>query len=113
MTPNSSMTPEEEYRLTGTLRPEMIEVLLDDSASLEGTTGVSAHLQEAMCQYPAEDFLADAITRLQKLAKRIRGDNREALLGIIESLDDVAQCTFNAVDYGRDELSKALKAIGE
>ena len=51
------------------------------------------------------------VDKLHALAKNLRGQNRETLIGIIESLDDIAQCTFNAADYGRDELKKALEVF--
>jgi hypothetical protein len=74
---------------------------------------MDAHVNEACCQFPAEDFLEGVKDRLHELSKRVRGDNKSELMGIIEALDDIAQCTFNAADYGRDELRKAIKALDE
>lgn len=110
---NANLTAEEEFRLTGTLSPAKIEELLDTSAEVGYIKGIDAHIEEAMGQFPAEDFLSDTISRLHEFARRLRGQNRSDLLGIIESIDDLAQLTFNAADYGRDELKKALAAIVE
>jgi molecular chaperone DnaK (HSP70) len=109
----SSMTAQEEFRMTGTLSPNRIESLLSVEGRLEALDGLSNHIEEAMSQYPAEDFLSDIESRLHEFAKKLRGQNKEALLGIIESLSDLAQTTFYAADYGRSELKEALKAFKE
>ncbi|MFW6855320.1 hypothetical protein ACODYM_28935 [Burkholderia gladioli] len=99
----------EFFRMHGTLPPARIEALLDVGDRLAEVKSVDAYIREGMAQLPAEDFLADVMSRLQDIAKRLRGANKEQLLGCVESLDDVAQTTFNAADYGRSELDKALK----
>lgn len=104
-------TAEEEYRLTGKVTGERLERLLDRSEALSRLSDMDALIEEGMSQYPSEDFLFDAIERLHELAKRLRGDNKETLIGIIESLDDIAQTTFYDADYGRGELKKALEIL--
>ena len=106
-----SLTPRENLKLHGALPAGQLEDLIDWHERTEDVGDVACHLDEARGQYPAEDFLADVIERLHTLAKRVRGDNRSDLLAIIESLDDVAQTTFNAADYGRSELSKAKASL--
>ena len=105
------MSAAEYYRYNGTLTSEHIEDLLSIEARLEQVKGIDAYIGEAMAQFPAEDFLSDVENRLQELCKRLRGDNRETLKDIIESLSNVAQCEFNSTNYGRDELRKARVAI--
>jgi len=107
----SSLTPTETFRMYGSLTRRQIEDLLGKDEALRELEGIDAHIDEAMCQYPAEDFLESIKTRLHELSKKLRGDNKDTLNGIIESLDDIAQCTFYAADYGRDELQKARNAI--
>lgn len=107
----SNLTAKEYFKLHGTLTPERIEALLDNEESLEAITGVDAYIQEAMGQFPPEDFLHDIKTRLFELTKRIRGANKSDLSAIIESMDDALQCQFNSSDYGRSELRSARKAI--
>ena len=85
--------------------------MLDKEERLEALGGVEARIDEAICQFPAEDFLEGIKNRLHELSKRVRGENREEVIGIIEALDDIAQCTFNAADYGRHELRQARKAL--
>ena len=80
--------------------------MLADAGQL-ADSGIDAHIQEARCQYPAEDFLHSVTDDLLALAKNMRGPNRAELLRIIEALDDLAQCTLNASEYGRSELDKA------
>ncbi|MFK3740917.1 hypothetical protein [Massilia sp. TN1-12] len=107
-----SLTPREHLKLHGSLPERQLEQLIEWRERTEEVVSTTAYLQEARGQYPAEDFLACPIERLHQLAKKLRGENREALLGIIESLDDIAQTTFNAADYGRSELRKAEAALG-
>jgi hypothetical protein len=107
----TNLTNAEHFRLNGTLPEDRIEELLTLDAQLQAVKGIDAHVEEAMTQYPAEDFLSGILSQLHALAKNVRGDNREKVVWIIEQLDDIAQCTFNAADYGRDELRQALKAL--
>lgn len=109
----SNITAQEEFRLTGTVSGERLNGLLERSDALEKLDGLDAHIYEANGQYPAEDFLSDVIERLHNLAKRLRGDNKAELLGVIEALDDIGQTTFYASDYGRSELRKALATLKE
>lgn len=81
-------------------------------AGLPDAGAVAAHIQEAANQYPAEDFLAGVIEDFAELRENVRGANRDLADRIAAKLEDVAQCTFNAADYGRDELRKADTALG-
>ena len=105
----SNMTLAEEFRMNGALSADSIESLIEREALLDGLNGIEVKIKEGMTQFPAEDFLQGPIKRLHQLAKKLRGDNRSEVLAIIESLDDIAQCTFNSADYGRSELKDALK----
>lgn len=106
-----SLTPREHLKLHGALPASQLEDLIDWRERTEDVADSTAYLDEARGQFPAEDFLSGPIERLHAIAKRLRGDNRSDLLAIIESLDDVAQCTFNAADYGRSELDKAKASL--
>lgn len=107
----SNLSNNEYYRLYGTLSPDRIEALLDKSDQLESLDGIEAHIQEACCQFPAEDFLVPVQDRLRDLAKKLRGDNRQEVLGIIEQLDDINQCQVYATGYAVEELGKVEKAL--
>lgn len=107
----SNLSAREHLRLNGTIPAEMLESLLDKEEKLQTISGIEAHLSEAKACFPAEDFLEPIRQALQELHKNLRGANREKLGGILESLDDLAQCVFNESDYGRDELRKALATI--
>lgn len=76
-----------------------------------GENGAVIYIKEAHGGFPSEDFLSGAISKLHDLAKNLRGENKKTLLGIIESLDDIAQCTFNSADYSRGELKKAITCL--
>ena len=107
----SSLTPKEHFRLNGQVPVDMLETLLNRADALESLGGLEAHLSEANICFPGEDFLEPIRCELQELHKTWRGANREKLGGILESLDDLAQCIFDESDYGRDEIRKALNII--
>ena len=107
----SNLSAREHLRLNGQVPADMLETLLDRAGALESLGGLDAHLSEANGCYPAEDFIEPVRWQLQDLHTSLRGANREKLGGILESLDDLAQCIFNESDYGRDEIRKALNII--
>lgn len=107
----SNMTASEFYRLNGCLSSEHIEDLLNVEDRLQAIENIDGNIEEALHQYPSEDFLVSVVDRLQELSKRLRGANREELNGIIEALEDIGMTTFQAADYGRGELKKALSAF--
>lgn len=107
----SSLTDQEFFRLHGTLPPERIEPLLHDPHAQIDLAGAVGKIEEGMGQFPEEDFGHDIISRLQALAKFVRGSNREELLSIISAAEDLFQCQFNSSDYGRSELIDAIKCI--
>lgn len=115
MIESSEMTNAEYLRLNGALSLERMHemVRLEEESGFLASAAESAkvYVQEGMTQFPAEDFLENIKQRLIDLQKSTRGSNREALAGIIESLDDLAQTTFYAADYGRSELHNALRAL--
>lgn len=108
---SSNLTHAEYFRLYGSLTEERIQELLDLEATAPKVESAIVHIQEGMAQFPAEDFLEPIKQRLLELEKNIRGANKETMKGIIESLDDLAQCTFYGADAGRDELRKALSEL--
>lgn len=109
----SSMTDREYFRYHGTLSPERIEQLIAQQEEGEAVdvAGALVKIGEAAAQYPEEDFGHEIKSRLQALVKFVRGSNREELLGIIESFDDLLQCQFNSTDYGLSELRDAAKYL--
>lgn len=107
----SSLSAREHLRLNGHVPADMLETLLDRADALDSLGGIDAHVSEAKACFPAEDFIEPIRQELQELHKNLRGANREKLGGILESIDDLAQCVFNDCDYGQDELRKALAII--
>lgn len=89
----SSMTNDEAFTMYGTLPADRIEALLEIEDI--DVSGAITDIQEAACQFPAEDFLSEQMDALHDLAKKLRGDNKERLLHILQCLDDVTQCTSN------------------
>lgn len=109
----SNLTHKEYFRLHGSLPPERCELLLHDTdaGAAVDAAGALAHISEARGQFPAEDFASEIVTQLQALRANLRGSNRDKLGQIIESLEDLLQCQFNASDYGLSELREAEKCL--
>ena len=104
----SNMTFAEEFRMTGTLRPEVIERLIDSVPESGMVDGIKVKINEASGMYPSEDFLQPTIDQLREIASRLRGRNRDDLLALVTSIDNLAQCTHADAEYGRSELREAL-----
>lgn len=103
----TNLTDAEFYDLNGYLSPERIERLLAVSTLQPDL------LDEVAIGFQPEDFLADLITKMEKLRTKLRGDNRESMGAIIESANDIAQCVFNDCDYFTDELRKAKQLLNQ
>lgn len=95
----TNLTNEEYFRLHNTLPVDRIAELLDENANKVERDEIP--FDDILAQFPEEDFTSTIETRLQELAKRLRGDNRAELLSIIESLQDLAQCQFDATECAR------------
>lgn len=106
-----NLTPKEFFRVHETLPAAEIEKLLDAANDVNNILGIEAYMREALGCFTAEDMLSNHVRDLHQLTKTLRGDNKEQLLGIIDSLEDFLQCQFNQADYGRDELRKAIAVI--
>lgn len=109
----SNLTPQEHYRLTGTLREEDIDKFLametvdyDDAVSSAITK-----IEEGMSGLYSEDFLCDLMDDMRNLQKNLRGANREAMTALIAKTESMQQELFNQGDYGRSELKDAITEL--
>lgn len=107
----TNLTCREEFRLTGSVTGERLSYLLDREDLLKCFSGVDVHINESFGGFPKEDFLEDIKNRLYGLRNNLRGNNKDTLNSIIESLDDLAQTTLYESEYSRSELNEALKII--
>src|SRR5205085_12052465 len=99
----------EEYaRLHGgLLSPERVDEVLEAFHALPDVEAIDTKIHEARGCFPAEDFLSEVISLAGTLKARSRGANKDFADRLFAMLEDVAQCTFNAADYGRAELNDA------
>jgi hypothetical protein len=110
----SNLSPEEEFSLTGTLRPEQIEKVLDNPLVDENVVeSVLEHVEDIRGNFPKEDFLSREISRLDEMAKRLRGANREELMEISYMLDRIERDTFVESEEGRIGLKAIRELLGE
>ena len=111
MTPFSTMTPREELRMTGALRPETIERLIDAYEEYSAQDSVYVYCEEATAGFPAEDFLREAINEVKGFAKLLRGENRKEALEIAQTLEGIQTQVSQSAEYGREQLDKAITIL--
>jgi hypothetical protein len=107
---SANMTHAEHYRLNGTLSPARCEELIEIADAVDRTVDLTSGIDEALRQYPNEDFLQEAITDLGYLARGLRGANRTMCKDVIDTLELLQTETNYAAEYGREELRKVLAA---
>lgn len=108
---NLNSSPEENYRYHGALPADQIEDLLDGAIRLEAFDAIDGYLTEAKGCYPAEDFLHMELTELREFAKKMRGDNKQDFLGLIERIEEARDEQNRTAEYGAEQIKLALKAI--
>ena len=81
---------------------------LDDMVSMED---VSDTVTEASASYPEEDFLDDIIDRINRLAKNLRGENKEEAKSISEDLFELGNEILRSAEYGREKLKELEKNV--
>lgn len=113
MIDSANMTHEEFYRVNGTLTPERIDSLLDEQSNLESfdVREFTAYAQEARGCYIGEDFAQEHLDDLRDIAKRLRGDNRNSLLMLIDRLQDSVKEAVGNAEYGASELDKIISTV--
>lgn len=70
---------------------------------------IQAHIDEAIAQYPEEDFLEKLADRVFELGEKLRGDNKIEAHTIAKELTELGQTISNAAAFGADELRKIFK----
>ena len=106
-----NLTPREAYRQFGTLNDEWMEYLFEAEEKLAEMPDISPALDEISAQFPAEDFLQDAISALQKVIHNTRGANKEALTAIHDQLDEIQAAQRRATEYALDEAHKLIQEL--
>lgn len=106
-----NLTPREAYRQFGTLNDDWMEYLFDAEEKLAEMPDISPALDEISAQFPAEDFLQDAINTLQKVISNTRGANKEALTAIRDQLDEIQTTQGHATEYALDETHKLIQEL--
>ncbi|MGE8165211.1 hypothetical protein ACQKRQ_34310 [Paraburkholderia sp. NPDC080076] len=107
----SGLSNAEFYRLNGTMSIDRIEALLDREAAAPDLGGVACDVDEAKAGFPDEDCAAALIERMQKLAKRMRGDTRRELLELVAELETLQTSLANSAEYGCEKLKSAIQAL--
>lgn len=113
---NSGFTDAEVFHMTGTLPPERIERLVDQSTSLGQLEGIDRQLAEAENQYPPEDFLHEVVTAIGEVVAMLgsrtpKAEARQTLINVQGMLSDMLQTQFYATEYGLSELKKVTKTL--
>jgi hypothetical protein len=105
------LTHEEFFNLHGALPANRIETLLELAAVAEGLGDVKTKLEEARTGFPSEDFLSAVISRVQDLAKHVRGENKKELAAILADIEQLAQQTWQSAEHGCQEINGAIALL--
>lgn len=105
------LTAAEEFRLYGCLSKARTEELLDCELAMEVSYDAAGYIDEALGQWPEEDFLDDVIEGLKEQAKHRRGDKAVAMRASIALLEEIAQTVQQSAEHGQEQLGKALKLL--
>lgn len=113
MIDSSQITNSEFVKLNGCLTLERIEPLLDVEQAYTQILEGDSLLDEVEGSFPKEDFAAKIIGALHTLAKRMRGDTKDTLLGIISDLEEKQMEIYRETEHGRDNLATYRSLIGD
>lgn len=104
------MSPEDEYRYTGTLSSENIQLLLDSALDVGA---IYAHLAEVETGFVNEDFLSEIRKAVCNLADSLRGSNKQTALNICEMIEQLEANIYLQVQYAENELRALYKLLPE
>lgn len=103
--PYTNITPEEQWRLTGTFTPETAEHLLDVYQQREEIKDNFKRLQDAYVALP-EDFL-DCISQEVDMLN-VRGENKERLKTIVGMIEQLQQEINRAAEHTNSVIRSVL-----
>lgn len=113
----SSLSPVEEYRLTGTLCPETLENVMETNELVES---MRSSVRDALCNireargcFISKDALDGLKADLLKRAQVVKGEARNILVWVCDLLDEVSVELNQRAEYGRDELRQAQESLGD
>ena len=106
-----SFSDSEVFRMTGTLPESRIEKLLEKTANIRDLSDEARAIDDIKAGLPSEDFLFHVKERLNRLAKNLRGNNREELAGIIEVLDEIELTQSYANEFAIESLNSLEKVL--
>lgn len=117
----SNMTPREEFRVNGCLRPETQEWLVD---FFDDTTALSdeedsclihnyeASIQELKATLLEEDFLTEAIDMIKDLVSRVKGGNKELAVELMSTLENLETQLQQSTEYAMEQIKTLEKGMG-
>jgi hypothetical protein len=103
----------EVFNITGTLPADVIECMVNNAEDADSMRETIPNIEEAKGCFPNEDFIeADGvISDLRDIAARVRGENKAAILAVMEKLEALQLAVFHQSEYGRSELTSALTVL--
>lgn len=86
-----------------------LESALEREELLPGRDELTSAVQEAIAQYPNEDFLEELIYEVQELRDVSSKAGKMNLKELVKSLQDKQDELFHAAEYGIEQLSELIK----
>lgn len=107
----NTLSPEDNYRINGTLPAHQIEELLRYADLAETLCSVDATLCD-IDGGPEEDFAADVLADLDKIADGMRaGPRRDKLREAIAALEELQLTVGRATEFNNEGIKKARALI--
>ena len=106
-----TLTPEEAYRLNGTLDRRHIEALLD-RPSIDSITDVVDEIQEGKASLPEEDFLRPLFKKFNALkSDRLKSDMITMFSEIDDLLDTLDTELRQNIEYAEEKFHSAIDLL--
>lgn len=107
----SSLTDEEHLRLNGGVPVDRLERLIHMSRKAQDAKDAAGYLDDALAQFPDEDFLTAVIREIEVVENSVRGENKKALRAIIQTLTDMELAQARATEEAGNLMGKLTAII--
>lgn len=107
----SNLTDQEYFNLHGTLTPERIQALIEQSALVDACTEAESALNDAINAYPGEDCLADVLKYVRSLAPYLNKAGQDALKGVICDIEVEQSALCNQGERGQEVINNFIASV--
>lgn len=107
----SGMTDREALRYTGTLSPERIERLIEQSEAVTYVLDTSEAFESACDVFPDEDFMEPVIDHLRDLIEELPETHQPQFVAVLRELETLNRETLQSAENGMEAHAKFSAAL--